>query len=138
MIALDGRLAPNTCAMFVDLVGRGFYDDLTFHRVVPDFVVQGGDPTGTGWGGPGYTIRSEWSARPYRRGVVGIAHSGKDTGGCQFFVTLSEQPHLVGRYTIFGEVVDGMETLKLLEQAGSRSGETLEPVTLEKVTVEVR
>lgn len=126
VIALDGGIAPNTCAMFLDLVGNGFYDDLTFHRVVPDFVVQGGDPTGTGWGGPGYTIRSEWSGRPYKRGVVGIAHSGKDTGGCQFFVTLSEQPHLVGRYTVFGEVTDGLEVLDGM-QPGDRFRLTLEP-----------
>jgi len=126
VIALDGEVAPNTCTVFLDLVDRGFYDDLTFHRVVPDFVVQGGDPTGTGWGGPGYTIRSEWSGRPYRRGVVGIAHSGKDTGGCQFFVTLSEQPHLVGRYTVFGEVVGGMEVLDAMQQ-GDRFRLVVEP-----------
>lgn len=108
-LELKPDVAPNTCAMFLDLVDKGFYDGLTFHRVVPDFVVQGGDPTGTGWGGPGYTIRSEWSDLPYRRGMVGIAHSGKDTGSCQWFVTLSEQPHLTGRYTIFAEVVQGLE-----------------------------
>jgi len=114
-IQLDGQIAPNTCAMILDLVESGFYEGLTFHRVVPDFVAQGGDPLGHGWGGPGYTIRSEWSRTPYRRGMVGIAHSGKDTGGCQFFVTLSEQPHLNGRYTICGEVVDGMDTVDRLE-----------------------
>ena len=114
-ITLAGDLAPNTCAMFLHLVRGGFYDGLTFHRVVPDFVVQGGDPTGTGWGGPGYTIRSEWSPHPYTRGTVGIAHSGKDTGGCQWFVTLSEQPHLVGRYTVFGEVTGGMDVFDLVQ-----------------------
>jgi len=114
VIALDGRIAPNTVAAFLDLVERGFYDGLTFHRVVPDFVVQGGDPTGTGWGGPGYTIRSEWSDRPYRRGTVGIAHDGKDTGGSQFFVALSDQPHLEGRYTVFGEVVKGLDVCERL------------------------
>ncbi|MCP4572304.1 MAG: hypothetical protein GY838_08110 [bacterium] len=126
VLTLDGKAAPNTCAMFVDLVKKGFYDDLVFHRVVPDFVVQGGDPTGTGWGGPGYTIRSEWSGLPYRRGMVGIAHSGKDTGGCQFFVTLSEQPHLAGRYTIFGEVTDGLEILDHM-QPGDAFRLALEP-----------
>lgn len=108
-IELDGRLAPNTCAAFLELVEQGFYDGLTFHRVVPDFVIQGGDPAGSGWGGPGYSLRSEWSDAPFRRGTVGIAHSGKDTGGCQFFVCHSDQPHLDGRYTVFGRVVDGME-----------------------------
>lgn len=114
-IQLDGEIAPNTCAMFMDLIQRGYYEDLIFHRVVPDFVVQGGDPRGDGWGGPGYTIRSEWSRAKYERAFVGIAHDGKDTGGSQFFVTLSEQPHLNGRYTIFGEVVEGMEIVDKME-----------------------
>ncbi len=114
-IQLDGQLAPNTCAMFLDLIGRGYYEDLTFHRVVPDFVAQGGDPRGDGWGGPGYTIRSEWSRTKYERAFVGIAHDGKDTGGSQFFITLSEQPHLNGRYTIFGQVNKGMDIVDRLE-----------------------
>jgi cyclophilin family peptidyl-prolyl cis-trans isomerase/HEAT repeat protein len=119
VIRLDGELAPNTCAVFQDLIARGYYENLIFHRVVPDFVVQGGDPRGDGWGGPGYTIRSEWSATPYRRAAVGIAHSGKDTGGSQFFVTLSEQPHLNGRYTVFGEVTKGMDVVDRI-QVGDR------------------
>jgi len=124
-IALDGQVAPNTCAAFLDLIGRGFYDGLDFHRVVPDFVVQGGDPRGDGWGGPGYTIRSEWSPAPYVRGTVGIAHDGKDTGGSQFFVTLSEQPHLVGRYTVFGRVVDGMDVVDRMEEGDRFTLETV-------------
>ncbi len=116
VIRLDGKKAPNTSAMIVDLIERGYYDNLTFHRVVPDFVVQGGDPRGDGWGGPGYTIRSEWNNSEYKRGAVGIAHDGKDTGGSQFFVTLSEQPHLNGRYTIFGEVIEGMDVVDILQQ----------------------
>jgi cyclophilin family peptidyl-prolyl cis-trans isomerase/HEAT repeat protein len=115
VIALNGEIAPNTCAVFLDLIGKGYFNDLNFHRVVPDFVVQGGDPRGDGWGGPGYTIRSEWSRARYKRAAVGIAHDGKDTGGSQFFVTLSEQPNLNGRYTIFGEVVEGMEVVDLIE-----------------------
>ena len=114
-IDLDGHLAPNTCAVFVDLVEQGFYEGLTFHRVVPDFVIQGGDPRGDGWGGPGYSIRSEWSRAPFRRGTVGIAHDGKDTGGSQFFVTLSEQPHLNGRYTVFGKVSRGLDVIDHIE-----------------------
>jgi len=114
VIQLDGRLAPNTCATILALIEQGFYDDLSFHRVVPDFVIQGGCPRGDGWGGPGYCIRSEWSRLSFERGTVGIAHSGKDTGGSQFFVTLSEQPHLNGRYTIFGEVTEGMEVVDLI------------------------
>ncbi len=119
IIQLDGKLAPNTCAKFLDLIRQGFYDDLDFHRVVPDFVVQGGCPRGDGWGGPGFTNRSEWSRTPYERSVVGIAHSGKDSGGSQFFITLSEQPHLNGRYTVFGRVVEGMEVADRLT-AGAR------------------
>lgn len=111
VIALDGERAPNTCATFLHLVARGFHDHLAAHRVVPDFVVQGGCPRGDGWGGPGWTLRSEWSRRPFRRGTVGLAHSGKDTGGSQWFVCLSPQPHLDGRYTVFGEVVDGLEVV---------------------------
>lgn len=114
-IKLDGEIAPNTCAMFMGLISRGYYDNLIFHRVVPDFVVQGGDPRGDGWGGPGYTIRSEWSRARYKRAFVGIAHDGKDTGGSQFFITLSEQPHLNGRYTIFGEVKEGMRIVDKIE-----------------------
>ena len=115
VIKLDGEIAPNTCAVFLDLIAKGYFADLTFHRVVPDFVVQGGDPRGDGWGGPGYTIRSEWSRARYKRAAVGIAHDGKDTGGSQFFVTLSEQPHLNGRYTVFGEVTEGMDVVDRIE-----------------------
>jgi cyclophilin family peptidyl-prolyl cis-trans isomerase len=114
-ISLDGSLAPNTCALFVVLVEQGYFADLSFHRVVPDFVVQGGDPDGHGWGGPGFTIRSEWSRAPYERGTVGIAHDGKDTGGSQFFVTLSPQPHLNGRYTIIGKVTAGMAVVDRIQ-----------------------
>ena len=112
---LDTDLAPNTCAVFLDLIADGYFDDMIFHRVVPDFVAQGGDPSGTGWGGPGYSLRSEWSDTDYTRGRVGIATSGKDTGGSQWFITLSPQPHLNGRYTIFGEVTDGMDVVDRLE-----------------------
>jgi cyclophilin family peptidyl-prolyl cis-trans isomerase len=118
-IELDAESAPNTVASFLALAHSGFYNGLTFHRVVPDFVVQGGDPRGDGWGGPGYTIRSEFSRRPFERGTVGIAHSGKDTGGSQFFVAVSPQPHLNGRYTVFGEVVRGLEVVDRI-QPGDR------------------
>ena len=114
-IQLDGEHAPNTVATFLDLAASGFYDGLTIHRVVPDFVIQGGDPRGDGWGGPGFTLRSEWSRLPFERGTVGNAHSGKDTGGSQFFVAHSPQPHLNGRYTIFGHVTDGMEVVDAIQ-----------------------
>lgn len=108
--------APLTCLNFLQLATQGFYDGLTFHRVVADFVVQGGDPRGDGWGGPGYTIRDEINRIRYRRGVVGMALGGPDTGGSQFFITLSEQPHLDGGYTAFGWVVAGEEVLDRIQQ----------------------
>lgn len=114
-IRLHPEAAPNTCALFTSLAGRGWFDGQTFHRVVPDFVVQGGDPDGTGWGGPGFFIRGEANRRPFRRGAVGIADDGRDTGGSQFFVTLSAQPHLNGRYTLFGEVIEGMDVVDRLQ-----------------------
>ncbi len=107
-VELFAEDAPNTVKNFAALAGRGFYDGLTFHRVVPDFVVQGGDPRGDGWGGPGHTIRCEINAHPYSRGTVGMALAGKDTGGSQFFVTHGPQPHLDGGYTVFGRVREGM------------------------------
>ena len=108
-IELRFDLAPLTVLNFINLAKSGFYNGLVFHRVVPNFVIQGGDPHGDGNGGPGYYIRCEYSEEPYVRGTVGIATSGKDTGGSQFFITLSPQPHLNGRYTVFGEVISGME-----------------------------
>ena len=91
-----------------------FFDGLSFHRVIPNFVVQGGCPRGDGWGGPGYAIRDEYSDEPYGRGTVGIATSGKDTGGSQFFITHSPQPHLEARYTVFGQVIEGMDVVDQL------------------------
>ena len=110
---------PLTCLSLLQLVRQGFYDGLTFHRVVPDFVVQGGDPRGDGWGGPGYTVRDELHRLRFRRGVVGLALAGPDTGGSQLFATLSHQPHLDGTYTAVGEVVGGEEVLERL-QPGDR------------------
>jgi cyclophilin family peptidyl-prolyl cis-trans isomerase/HEAT repeat protein len=108
--------APLSVDNFVTLVKRGFFNGLTFHRVVPDFVIQGGDPRGDGEGGPGYTVRDEFSERPFLRGTVGIALDWKDTGGSQFFITHSPQPHLDARYTVIGRVVDGMEVVDRIQQ----------------------
>jgi len=108
-ILLDVVETPLTTRSFVDLARRGFFDGLSFHRVEPNFVVQGGCPRGDGNGGPGYTLRGEIGQRPYGRGAVGMALSGKDTGGSQFFITHSPQPHLDGGYTLFGRVTRGME-----------------------------
>ncbi len=107
-------IAPLTVLNFIDLADKSFYEGLSFHRVIPNFVVQGGDPEGTGWGGPGYMIRCEYSPENYISGTVGIATSGKDTGGSQFFITLSPQPHLEGRYTVFGQVISGMDVVNQL------------------------
>jgi cyclophilin family peptidyl-prolyl cis-trans isomerase/HEAT repeat protein len=114
-IRLHPDTAPNTCALFVSLAGRDWFDGQALHRVVPDFVIQGGDPGGTGWGGPGFNIRSEANRRPFKRGAVGIADDGRDSGSSQFFVMLSEQPHLNGRYTLFGDVIEGMDVVERLQ-----------------------
>jgi cyclophilin family peptidyl-prolyl cis-trans isomerase/HEAT repeat protein len=108
-LELFPREAPLTVLNFLELARDGYFDGLRFHRVVPGFVVQGGDPEGDGWGGPGYAIRCENNGLHYDRGMVGMALSGKDTGGSQFFITLAPQPHLDGRYTIFGRVAEGMD-----------------------------
>ncbi|MEN9799646.1 MAG: hypothetical protein RL653_3343, partial [Pseudomonadota bacterium] len=114
LVALDTEEAPRTAAAIGALARAGFYDGLTFHRVVPDFVAQGGDPRGDGEGGPGHTLRCELNAHPYTRGTVGMALSGPDTGGSQFFFTHSAQPHLDGRYTAFGQVVSGQDVVDSL------------------------
>jgi cyclophilin family peptidyl-prolyl cis-trans isomerase/HEAT repeat protein len=106
--------APLTVGNFVALARKGFFNDVAIHRVVPDFVVQDGDPRGDGEGGPGYTIRDEINERPYLRGTVGMALDWEDTGGSQFFITHSPQPHLDGRYTVFGSVVKGMDVVDRL------------------------
>lgn len=115
-IELDVLDAPLTCENFMTLARKGYFDGLSFHRVVPDFVVQGGDPRGDGSGGPGYTIRDELNQEPFLRGVVGMALAWKDTGGSQFFITHSPQPHLDAKYTVFGRVVAGMEVVDNLTQ----------------------
>jgi len=114
-IQLDVVETPLTSESFLRLARRGFYDGLVFHRVAPGFVIQGGDPRGDGNGGPGYTLRCEISQRPYGRGSVGMALSGKDTGGSQFFITHSAQPHLDGGFTAFGRVAAGMDVVDRIE-----------------------
>src|SRR5262245_23842610 len=111
-IELFHQDAPITVDSFITLSRKDFFNDLTFHRVVPNFVIQGGDPRGDGEGGPGYQIRCEINTQPYARGAVGMALSGKDTGGSQFFITHSPQPHLDGGYTVFGQVVVGMKVVE--------------------------
>jgi cyclophilin family peptidyl-prolyl cis-trans isomerase len=108
--------APGTVANFMALAREGFFDGQVIHRVVGDFVVQGGDPRGDGLGGPPYTIRDEINQRPYLRGTVGMALDWEDTGGSQFFITHGPQPRLDGTYTVFGTVVSGLEVIDELQQ----------------------
>jgi cyclophilin family peptidyl-prolyl cis-trans isomerase len=110
--------APLTVENFVNLAGAGFYDGVTFHRVIPGFMAQGGDPTGTGTGGPGYSFADELSAK--RRhdgpGVLSMANAGPNTNGSQFFLTFGPTPHLDGRHTVFGRVTSGMDVLRSLRE----------------------
>ncbi len=109
--------APLTVESFVTLARKGFFDGLSVHRVVPDFVIQTGDPRGDGEGGPGYSIRDELNERPYLRGTVGMALDlWRDTGGSQFFITHSPQPHLDAKYTVFGRVIAGMDVVDQIQQ----------------------
>ncbi len=119
-IKLDLAAAPLTSREISDLAEDGFYDGLDFHRVVPNFVVQGGDPRGDGWGGPGFALPDEASLKPFDSWRVGIATSGPQTGGCQLFFTLLPADHLTGHYTNIGEVVEGRSVLTQL-----RVGDTI-------------
>jgi len=114
--AFESEAAPQTVKNFVRLAERGYFDGLAVHRVVPNFVIQDGDPTGTGSGGPGWTIRCEINRLRYEAGTVGMALSGKDTGGSQWFITHSPQPHLNGRYTVFARVVRGQDVVGRIVQ----------------------
>ncbi len=110
--------APNTVANFSSLAQQGFYNNLTFHRVIPGFVVQGGCPNGSGAGGPGYRIKCEVEHNPnkHKRGSISMAHAGRDTGGSQFFICLDEQPHLDGEHTVFGRIMPNeRSSIKVLE-----------------------
>jgi len=108
-IALDPSVAPENVENFASLARAGYFDGILFHRVVPNFVIQAGCPRGDGWGGPGYAIPCEYNDRPYEVGTVGMALSGKDTGGSQWFITLSPQPRLEERYTVLGKVTLGLD-----------------------------
>jgi cyclophilin family peptidyl-prolyl cis-trans isomerase/HEAT repeat protein len=126
-IELFATDAPLTVENFVTLARKGYFDNLKFHRVVPNFVVQGGDPRGDGNGGPGYQIRDEVNMRPFVRGAVGMALSGKDTGGSQFFICHSPQPHLDGGYTVFGQVIEGMDVIDKIVR-----GDVIEKISIEE------
>ncbi|RFU66335.1 peptidylprolyl isomerase [Peribacillus saganii] len=117
--------APGTVANFEKLANEGFYNDVTFHRVIPGFVSQGGDPTGTGAGGPGYSIKCETEGNPHKHeaGSLSMAHAGKDTGGSQFFIVHEPQPHLNGVHTVFGKVTSGLEAARSM-----KNGDVMEKV----------
>jgi len=112
-LELVPKSAPQTVNNFVFLAREGFYDGVRFHRVIPDFMIQGGDPTGTGRGGPGYKFGDEFSGNPLKHetGVISMANAGPNTNGSQFFITHSPQPHLNGKHTVFGRVVKGQDVV---------------------------
>ena len=138
------EIAPNTVANFVTLVQSGFYDGVIFHRVIPGFMIQGGDPQGTGMGGPGYRIKGEFSANGVKNdlkhtyGVLSMARSMmKDSAGSQFFIMTSDSPHLDGQYAAFGRVLEGMEEAeKIVSQRTDRMDRPLEPQRIQSIRVE--
>ena len=128
---------PMHVSSTIYLTELGFYDEVLFHRVIPGFMAQGGDPTGTSRGGPGYKYDGEFPAglSHDRAGLLSMANAGPGTDGSQFFITFIPTQYLDGKHTIFGELVDGMETLKALEERGSNSGKTVEELKIIKATI---
>jgi len=137
VIALDPQGAPRTVNNFVFLARYHYFDGIVFHRVIPGFVLQGGDPTGTGRGGPGYTFADELPAPGrYELGSLAMANAGPDTNGSQFFVISGpDGVRLPPSYSLFGKVVSGLETVAAIDAVGSRSGKPSETVTIESVTI---
>ncbi len=140
LIKFMPKVAPMHVTSFIYLTKLGFYDGLSFHRVITGFMAQGGCPLGTGTGGPGYKFAGEFSpsVKHERGGMLSMANAGPGTDGSQFFLTFVPTPWLDGKHTIFGEVVEGMDVLKKLEAAGSQSGRPSEPLLMNKVTIEVK
>jgi len=138
-IRLMPDVAPNHVTSTVYLTRLGFYDDVPFHRVIPGFMAQGGDPTGTGRNGPGYQYAGEFDPKVKhdRGGLLSMANAGPNTDGSQFFLTFVPTPWLDGKHTIFGEVVSGLDTLKKLEEQGTQSGQPTAPLEIVKATIEV-
>ena len=127
ILALYPQHAPKTVNNFVFLARQGFYDGLKFHRVISNFMIQGGDPTGTGAGGPGYKFEDETRNNPLKHetGVISMANAGPNTNGSQFFITHGPQPHLNGRHTVFGKVIDGQDVVN-----ATRQGDVITKVTI--------
>jgi cyclophilin family peptidyl-prolyl cis-trans isomerase len=132
-ITVEADLGPLAAENFVDLAACGFYDGAVFHRVVPGFVIQGGDPTGSGSGGPGYEFPNDPVNVPYERGVVAMANAGRDTNGSQFFIVLDEAS-LPPDYSVFGRVTNGMEAVDAIAAAADAENPT-NPIKMDKVTV---
>lgn len=131
--------APVTTGNFIDLVEKGFYDGVIFHRVIDGFMIQGGDPTGTGRGGPGYTIKDEFhpTLKHDGEGILSMANAGPNTGGSQFFITLAATPWLDGRHAVFGKVVEGMDVVRAIGKVPTLSDDR--PITEVKIeTIDLR
>ena len=137
-IELLDDMAPRTTKNFSDLVEKKFYDGVTFHRVIAGFMIQTGDPTGTGRGGPGYTIPDEiHRSLRHREGTVSMASAGPDTGGSQFFITLDTAAHLDGEHTIFGRVISGMDIVRKIGKVKVNAHDRpMQPVTIRSIRVE--
>ena len=137
-VELYGKEVPNTVANFVHLASAGFYDGLTFHRVIKDFMIQGGCPKGDGTGGPGWMIADEFvkTLRHDGPGVLSMANSGPNTNGSQFFITLAATDWLDGKHTVFGRVTDGMDVLKKIGAVRTGAGDRpVKPVTIQSITL---
>jgi len=139
-VKLRPDVAPMHASSTIFLARLGFYDGLSFHRVIPGFMAQGGCPKGSGTAGPGYQYDGEFDpgVKHDRPGLLSMANAGPGTDGSQFFLTFVATPWLDGRHTIFGEVVEGSETLQALEKRGGESGRTSEPLSMQKTTIEVQ
>ena len=138
-VELHEDKAPATTANFVTLAEKGYYDGVIFHRVIPNFMIQGGDPTGTGRGSPGYTITDEFGAGLGHdaEGVLSMANAGPDTGGSQFFITLAPTPWLDRKHAVFGKVSEGLEVVRAIGQVKTAGGNRpVEDVVMEEVKVE--
>ena len=140
VIELTAKETPITVNNFVELARKGYYNGTTFHRVLANFMAQGGDPTGTGAGGPGYAIQDEFTDLTHERGVISMANAGPNTGGSQFFITLVPTPHLDGVHTVFGKVIEGMEVVEALKlrDPGQSPPPDFPGTTLNEVLIEER